>query len=158
VTFQEGSEEVSVQSLNAWTSRVVWAFALKLGGAATPESADSTCGLVLHIGRIEPHELVRGSAVNVLSVIYLQKTKGQGWSCRCLLCLSWEAGAGAQIKQGLPLKQRAHPPSAFAEATEILPTSFGALITLSRQSLYLYEFVLKNPQTIHPGTSPTALA
>lgn len=47
--------------------------------------------------------------------------------------------------------RHAHPP-AFAEATEILPTGFRALITLSRQSLYLYEFVLKkNPQTIHRG-------
>lgn len=50
----------------------------------------------------------------------------------------------------LPGRRQAYPP-AFTEAMEILPTSFRALITLSRQSLYLYEFILKNPQTIHHG-------
>lgn len=50
-------------------------------------------------------------------------------------------------------------PPTSAEATEILPTSFRALITLSRQSLYLYEFVLKKPHRRSTvGTSPTASA
>lgn len=68
-----------------------------------------------------------------------------------ILLASGRPGVEAQLRGGFLSGSPLALPPAFAEATEILPTSFRALVTLSRQSLYLYEFVLKNPQTTHRG-------
>lgn len=95
------------------------------------------------------------SPPNVSNPIALQETKGQCRSGGCLLYLSGEAGSRNSAKARASSQAESKLPSASAEG--ILP-SFRAPITLSRQSLYLYEFVLKTPQTIHPGTSPTASA
>lgn len=79
--------------------------------------------------------------------------KGQHGSCCSLLASLGRPGAELGRSEGfLSGGRHAHPP-AFAEATELWPTGFRALITLSRQSLYLYEFVLKKP-TDDPPRGP----
>ena len=126
-------------------------FPSKLGGAADPESVGSIpVGFyrpTLASGRPAPGLFSQGC--QILSLSRREKVASAlGQPPSPLL-----GGQGQELRRSnsfLLGRWHAHSP-AFTEATEILPTSFRALITLSRQSLYLYEFVLKNPQTIHCG-------
>lgn len=102
------------------------------------------------LGSTDPHELV-GASPGALPRRSQEKRGSTGPAAASSASLGSPGTELKTCKGSLSGGWHAHPP-AFAEATELLPTGCRALITLSRQSLYLYEFVLKkNPQTIQHG-------